>query len=866
MTKTLKTIFCLVVVFASIFSISLYPANSKEIPLNQYGIRSTNPYVVERIVLNGKTLEKIVVPGPPSPPAGFIRPSVANLPVPNPAAGINVLTNVPASTWAFGCSATSASMMFGYYDNSGYASMYEGPANGGVFPMTNATWGTVSLSGETRALNPLSATRNSLDGRTIRGHVDDYWIKYNNTDSDPFITGSWTEHSKGECTADYMGTNQSTYGNSDGATTFWGYSDGTALYDYTDSEPGSIDGCHGLRDFVESRGYAVQSSGNFNQCIYPYGSNTKGFTFANFKAEIDAGRPVLIQVEGHTMLGFGYNDSGSTIYIHDTWDYLDHTMTWGGSYSGMKHYGVTVCKLAAVSTPTISGTIVVGGSPLAGVVMSGLAGSPTTNASGFYTAAVANNWSGTVVPTLASYVFSPVNRVYTNVTSNQTDQNYTAALPPALALTSPDGGEHWTLGATKNITWTASNYTGKVRLVLFKSGVKLGTIFSNISAAPGSYSWTVGQYIGGTGPVGTGYRLYLHSMDNTLIDPSATWFNIIAPAQLQVTSPNGGESWARGSQHAITWNPNGYTGTVRLVLFSNTTKKGQIAANLQAAAGTYLWTVGATQAGTAPAGSMYSIRLLATDGSQEDFTDSPFAISTTAALVADHECTELNGVPADWLEQASWRQRLLIASAGKDDPVTLGLRLLGSRDPRLGVAADAAPAHSGLGLQETIWQPKGTDYDLSDWRWSLERAALESGATVVLVKADEAALRSGRLDAAGYIAVLTELAERLPGVKLAFSTISIDNPDNRLETFNRQVREHVLQTDGILLDTADIESWHGAEQALQDESPLRHNAYRADCGQPCAENLNRQGAAMWWLLARLSGSEGNSPVDGQLQL
>ncbi len=61
---------------------------------------------------------------------------------------------------------------------------------------------------------------------------------------------------------------------------------------------------------------------------------------------------MLIQVEGHTMLGYGYNTTGQIVYIHDTWDYSDHSMTWGGTYSGLQHYGVTVLRLAAVSQPT----------------------------------------------------------------------------------------------------------------------------------------------------------------------------------------------------------------------------------------------------------------------------------------------------------------------------------------------------------------------------------------------------------------------------------------------------------------------------------------------------------------------------------
>lgn len=52
------------------------------------------------------------------------------------------------------------------------------------------------------------------------------------------------------------------------------------------------------------------------------------------------------------MLGYGYDDTGSTIYIHNTWDYSDHSMTWGGSYSGMLHYGVAVVRLAAAAPGT----------------------------------------------------------------------------------------------------------------------------------------------------------------------------------------------------------------------------------------------------------------------------------------------------------------------------------------------------------------------------------------------------------------------------------------------------------------------------------------------------------------------------------
>lgn len=317
---------------------------NSNIPFNQYGIQTDNPYVVDRFLWNGQLIDKVIVP---SRPPGPIKAEVVSVPQPNIAAGINPLANVPALEWAFGCSATSAAMMFGYYDRTGYPIMYTGPTNGGVFPLTNAAWPHVTINGEDRAQCPLSATRLGLDGRLIKGHVDDYWVQYGNPGPDPFID-HWAQHTQGECTADYMGTNQSLFGNTDGSTTFYIYPSGARLVDYTGSEPAHRDGCHGLRLFVESRGYQVVT--NFSQLIYGYPGTTggQGFTFANFKQEIDAGRPMLIQVEGHTMLGYGYNDSGSIVYIHDTWDNSDHQMTWGGTYGSfppMAHYGVTGLQL-----------------------------------------------------------------------------------------------------------------------------------------------------------------------------------------------------------------------------------------------------------------------------------------------------------------------------------------------------------------------------------------------------------------------------------------------------------------------------------------------------------------------------------------
>ena len=137
------------------------PVRGEALPLP--GVLDGEYYRVRTITLeDGTSIDEIVINGPPTPPPGYECTTV-ELPEPSLAAGVNVLSNVPAFDWSFGCSATSAAMMAGYYDRTGYPNMYAGPTNGGVMPMDNSSWPDVVISGETRHQCPLSATRDGLD-------------------------------------------------------------------------------------------------------------------------------------------------------------------------------------------------------------------------------------------------------------------------------------------------------------------------------------------------------------------------------------------------------------------------------------------------------------------------------------------------------------------------------------------------------------------------------------------------------------------------------------------------------------------------------------------------------------------------------
>lgn len=310
---------------------------------------------------DGKPMMKIYIP--PSPPPK-VRPPAVKIPFSGKTAFGATLSGVPAFTWTYGCAATSAGLIFGYYDRNDYPNMYTGSVNGGICPLDNSAWGGGGGGEGGDGECSFVASHQGIPDCTEMGHVDDFWTGYGDS-GDPYY-GNWTPHAatpagEGDCTADFMGTNQWYPGDNqstDGGTWLSLYPDGSETRVSTWGY-----GSYGMKLYAEWRGYTVEDY--YNQYIYGYGGLTSGFTFQQYMDEIDAGRPVMILVVGHAMVGVGYEESSQTVYLHDTWDYDQHQMTWGGSYSGMEHMAVTVFKLSG-GTPPTTATLTMAASPSAG--------------------------------------------------------------------------------------------------------------------------------------------------------------------------------------------------------------------------------------------------------------------------------------------------------------------------------------------------------------------------------------------------------------------------------------------------------------------------------------------------------------------
>ena len=118
----------------------------------------------------------------------------------------------------------------------------------------------------------------------------------------------------------------------------------------------------------------------------------------------------------------------------------------------------------AIPDVVISGTILEGMTPLAGVLVSadGDGGSDTTDVNGDYALAVPSGWTGTVTPVLMDYDFSPASRAYVNVDADDPGEDYAATYNPDLDPPTPNPltfASPPTTLSFSSITMTASTAT-----------------------------------------------------------------------------------------------------------------------------------------------------------------------------------------------------------------------------------------------------------------------------------------------------------------------------------------------------------------------------------------------------------------------
>jgi endonuclease/exonuclease/phosphatase family metal-dependent hydrolase len=190
----------------------------------------------------------------------------------------------------------------------------------------------------------------------------------------------------------------------------------------------------------------------------------------------------------------------------------------------------------------------------------------------------------------------------------------------SLQVGSPNGGESWAAGSTQSITWSASNVTN-VTLEYTLDGSTWNVLASGVPAASGSYAWTVPVAVTSAAKVRVS-----DAVDASVTDESDAPFTITR--SVQVLSPNGGESWAAGSNQVITWSASGVAHvTLEYTLDGSTWNV--LASGRPAASGGYFWTVPDV------ASSTVKVRVSDTlDASLADESDGAFSLTRSVQVLA----------------------------------------------------------------------------------------------------------------------------------------------------------------------------------------------------------------------------------------
>lgn len=106
------------------------------------------------------------------------------------------------------------------------------------------------------------------------------------------------------------------------------------------------------------------------------------------------------------------------------------------------------------------------------------------------------------------------------------DSPFTIYRPSTITVQSPNGDEQLGLNGTKNISWSSANVIHTQKLTLWQNGVLIGVIGDNIDPSKKYYTWTVGTYIGGSVPPGTGFKIKVEENLTSTSDMSDASFTI----------------------------------------------------------------------------------------------------------------------------------------------------------------------------------------------------------------------------------------------------------------------------------------------------------------------------------------------------
>ncbi len=208
--------------------------------------------------------------------------------------------------------------------------------------------------------------------------------------------------------------------------------------------------------------------------------------------------------------------------------------------------------------------------------------------------------------------------------------------PNSITVTAPNGGENWTVGTSRNITWTSTGTISNVKIEYStNSGTNWTTVVASVSNS-GSYAWTVPNT-----PATTCWVRVSDAAASATNDVSNANFTISSAVtnSITVTAPNGGENWTVGTSRNITWTSTGTISNVKIEYSTNSGTNWTTVVASVSNSGSYAWTVPNT-----PATTCWVRVSDAAASATNDVSNANFTIATSGGYItAETESNNTSG-------------------------------------------------------------------------------------------------------------------------------------------------------------------------------------------------------------------------------
>lgn len=269
---------------------------------------------------------------------------------------------------------------------------------------------------------------------------------------------------------------------------------------------------------------------------------------------------------------------------------------------------------------------------------------------------------------------------------------YTPVSAQSVALTAPNGGETWTAGETRAITWTAQNIA-LARIEWRPGASDSWQPVALVEGYLGSYAWSVPAQATTTAEVRVS-----DASDGNPSDASNAAFTIVVPGFVTLGAPNGGEQWQYGTLHDVAWSA-ASVDSVRLEYrVSPDSAWRAIAGPLAAGSSPFAWSIPDAPSATA------EVRVRDTAGAYSDDSDAPFAIRVPR-FAASPSPLEMGSVEVTMGATG-------VLTIGNSGTATLGITAVTSDNPRFTPARAALTVAAGgsdtLGI---VYSPSTTGAD-----------------------------------------------------------------------------------------------------------------------------------------------------------